>query len=166
MPVQSGTQYADRADLEAIGLIASALAAISPSVQDAALLAASSVADSYLQSRYQLPLVTWGKDLARVVAVIAAYDLLSARGYNPMAGADVNWRQRYLDALAWLDQVSKGEQSPSYLSDSSGATSGGPIKSTAIDGSIVTTTQGGFSVTTSDVRGWTGRGGSTSGWQP
>lgn len=163
MPVVSSTQYADQTDLTTIGLTAGALTNFTSPQLDGALMRASAVADSYLQSRYDLPLSSWGKDLARCVAIIAAYDLLSVRGYNPNAAADVNWRQRYLDQLAWLEQVSKGIQSPAYIADSS-TTASGPSTGTSTDGSIVTSTQGGFGMVTSPVRGWTNRGASSPGW--
>lgn len=156
MPVVAGTQYATRTDLANLGLVAGALANVTTTTQDAALVAASAVADSYLQSRYQLPLLQWGQDLSRAVAIIAAYDLLTSRGYNPQSSADQNVRQRYLDALAWLDSISKGASTPSYVTDSSTPTG-------TTDGSTSTETDGAFQMVTSSVRGWTSRGYS-SGW--
>ena len=81
-----------------------------------------------------------------------------------MAGADANWRQRYLDQLEWLDSVSKGTNSPSYVIDSGGLS--GPSSSTSVDGSLNTSTQGGFEMVTSPVRGWTNRGSKSQGWEP
>lgn len=164
MPVVSGTQYASLTDLGSVGLTAAAMASIAVDTQTAALVAASAIADSYLQSRYSLPLTSWGKDLARVVAVVAAYDLLSTRGFNPAAGADVNWRQRYLDALEWLQEVSRGTQTPAYVVDSS-ISGGDAATSTGADGSVNTATAGAFQVTTSPVRGWTNRGADKPGWE-
>jgi phage gp36-like protein len=159
MPVfGSPTPYAVRADLANLGLIGGVLSSISTTAQDAALLAASGVADASLQSRYIMPLTQWGQDLVRCVCIIAAYDLLTAKGYNPATGADENIRERYLDQLAWLKEVGKGNDTPSYIVDSSTNHAGAVNSSTAADGSVVTTTEGGLQMVTSSVRGWTDRG--------
>lgn len=163
MPVVAGTQYATPTDLTDLGLIGGALSTVSMTTQNAALVAASAIADSYLQSRYSLPLTTWGRDLTRIICTIAAYDLLTSRGFGMTQGSDENIRKRYMDALTWLDEVSKGTTTPSQLHDSSTSTSSGPSTSTGVDGSINTATQGGFQMITSAVRGWTPRGGTTSG---
>lgn len=97
---------------------AQAFASFDDAQQQAALDAASALADGYLRSRFTLPVVTQSQDLVRAVCNIAAYDLITQRGYNPDAGADDNWRLRYEDALAWLDKVAKGTVSPA-LADSS-----------------------------------------------
>lgn len=103
--------YATSADLYRLALRQAALGGISSADQSAALEAASQVADSYLQARYKLPLVGWGDDLRRAVAIIAAYDLLAGRGFAP-EGADEHVRLRYEDALRWLRDVSLGVVTP------------------------------------------------------
>lgn len=162
MPVVTGTQYASQTDLAQLGLAGGALQNVTPTIQDAALLAASALADSYLESRFTLPLTSWGKDLSRVVCFIAAYDILTSRGYSPQSPDD-HIRQRYQDALAWLQEVSQGTQTPSHVADSSTDTQSGPsVGAVGADGSISTATQGGFQMETSAVRGWTSRGGTTN----
>jgi phage gp36-like protein len=104
--------YCVRADLATYGVSAVALAPIDTAVQDAACQSASEVVDSYFRDRFKLPLSSWGIDVTRVTAVIAVYDLLVVRGYNPSAGADVNVRMRYEDALKWLLQVARQEVQP------------------------------------------------------
>lgn len=104
--------YCDVAELASFGVSAVALAPIDPSVQQAAIDSASDVVDSYFRDRFKLPLATWGTDVKRVTAQIAVYDLLVVRGYNPSAGADVNVRLRYEDALKWLLQVARQEVQP------------------------------------------------------
>ncbi len=162
MPVVAGTRYAQQADLANLGLIGGALATIPGATQNAALDAASAVVDSYLQSRYHLPLTQWGQDLVRATCCIAAYDLMSSRGYSPVGASDVNIRQRYLDVLEWLQEVSKGLQTPLSIIDSSTTPGAGS------DGSISSESPGDFQMVTSPVRGWTPRGGSnpgdTGGW--
>jgi phage gp36-like protein len=126
MPVVTGTQYASQTDLAQLGLAGGALQNVTPTIQDAALLAASALADSYLESRFTLPLTSWGKDLSRVVCFIAAYDILTSRGYSPQSPDD-HIRQRYQDALAWLQEVSQGTQTPSHVADSSTDTQSGAV---------------------------------------
>lgn len=100
--------YATRAQLASIGVKGAAIATIPTADQDAALDAASALADGYLRSRYDVPRTTVGMDLTSAVCKIAAYDLLVVRGFNPQAGADVNIRMRYDDAIKWLEAVAKG----------------------------------------------------------
>jgi phage gp36-like protein len=163
MPVVSGTAYATRADLANLGLIGGALVNVSTATQDAVLLAASAIADSYLQSAFVLPITAWGQDLVRAVCTIAAYDLLTSRGFGMVQGPDENIRKRYEDALSWLQEASEGGQSPAYIVDSSIGNSGATGSSGSTDGSVVTTSQGGLQMVTSPVRGWTGRGKTSGG---
>lgn len=157
MPVISGTQYAQPSDLLNLGLIGSALSSVSGTVQNAALLAASGLADSKLQARYVLPLTQWGQDLVRAVCIIAAYDLLTSRGFGIQQGVDDNIRKRYLDALAWLQDIADEKTSLAYAIDSStnhaGATTPAPA-----DGSTVVSTSGAFQGQVDPPRGWTDRG--------
>jgi phage gp36-like protein len=150
MPVLAGTIYATTTDLTRLGLLGGALANVDSNAQTEALQYASATADSYFQSHYVLPILQWGYDLVGNVCAIAAWTLLAARGYAPQSQGDQNIRQRYEDALKWLDEVSKGIQSPINLIDSSTPPSPG-------DGEMVSRIDG-FAVVTTDVRGWTDRG--------
>jgi phage gp36-like protein len=150
MAVLAGTVYATTVDLGRLGMLGSALSAMDPNAQTEALQYASAVCDSYLQSHFVLPITQWGYDLVGIVCAVAAWTLLAARGYSPMSQADQNIRKRYEDALKWLDEVSKGVQSPINLVDSSTA-------ATTTEGADVTRVDG-FSVVTTSVRGWTDRG--------
>lgn len=103
------SSYAAPADLVKYGISSAALQGISSTDQQEAIDGASELADGYFRSRYSLPLTAWGKDVRRVVSIIAVYDLLVIRGYSPAAGADINLRARYEDALDWLARVSRQE---------------------------------------------------------
>lgn len=118
------SRYADTEDFDRYGLPEGALAGDfhSDDVQ-AALDAASDIADSYLRGRFVLPITTHGGDLADAVCRIAAFNILSRRGYNPEGNAD-QVRLRYEDAIEWLKGVSTGRITPA-LTDSSSSTSGG-----------------------------------------
>lgn len=109
--------YATAADLARLALPARALTGIPLDDQNAAIDAASAVADGYLAARYTLPLLAWGEDLKRAVSLMAAYDLMTRRGYSP-EGGDEQLRLRYEDAIRWLEQVGKGTISPVGLAES------------------------------------------------
>lgn len=146
----AGTVYATVQDLQDIGMLGAALQTIPLAAQEKSLASFSRVIDTYLSSQYVLPLQQWDMDIVHATCVLAAWDLLAARGYSPQAQTDINLRQRYLDILAWLEKVSEGELTPANVIDSSTPTGEG-------DGSEVFTFDGGYLVTT-DVRGWTDRG--------
>lgn len=112
-----GVCYANLDDLDALGMPAAALATRTPSQRAAALAAASEKADGKLAVAFDLPLVSWGLDLTEAVCKIAAYDLLSVRGFNP-DGADQNIRDRYDDAWKWLREVADARAIPVGLVDS------------------------------------------------
>lgn len=119
--------YATTTDLATFGLSADALAGIDTNAQTAALTAASRLADGYLRARFTLPIATPSVDLVEAVCKIAAYTLLSARGFNPEAGADQNIRDRYRDALAWLKDVAAGTATPALTDSSPAGQLGGPF---------------------------------------
>lgn len=112
-----GVVYASLDDLDAYGMQAAALTSFSASKRAGALAAASAKADSKLGVRYDLPLVAWDTDLRECVCKIAAYDLLSVRGFNP-DGADQNIRDRHKDAWAWLKDVADLTAEPVGIVDS------------------------------------------------
>jgi len=118
------SRYATPTDLANLAINSGALTGISSDDQQSALDAASGLADGYLRARFILPLVApFSQDLVRAVCGIAAYDLLTRRGYNPIAeGANDNWRLRYKDAIGWLEKVAAGNIAPA-LTDSSGDSS-------------------------------------------
>jgi phage gp36-like protein len=74
---------------------------------DAALTSASLTADGYMRGRFSLPLTAWDMGIREKVAYIAGYNLMSQRGMNPGAGADVNFRMRYEDAIRWFEGVQR-----------------------------------------------------------
>lgn len=100
--------YATRADLGRLGIRVAALANVADDDQDAALQAASDLADSFFRSRYDLPLTQWGDDLRRCVCAIAAFDCLVIRGFDPSRGNDAVVQLRYEQAMTWLRDVSAG----------------------------------------------------------
>jgi phage gp36-like protein len=105
------SQYASLSDLTTFGAPATALNTpqLTPAIQTGALIAASAVMDTYFTGRYgsQMPFTAWGVELNDCCARIAVYQLLSVRGFNPASAADINIRNRYLDAIDWLNKVQR-----------------------------------------------------------
>jgi phage gp36-like protein len=107
------TKYATEAKFEELGVGPTLLEdqSITEDAVDSNLVAASRTADGYLSVEgfpYTLPLLQVGADLEMRICWIAAWTLLSSVGYAPENGADNLYRQRYEDALKWLEGVRDG----------------------------------------------------------
>jgi len=120
--------YANSTEFAALGLPAVALDGFVGDVDDH-LEAASGQIDSYLRGRYRLPLVApYPQEIVRVTCALAAYSVLSVRGFDPENGADKNVRMRYEDAVSWLNQMAEGKVNLPLTADSTPtAHDGGPI---------------------------------------
>lgn len=104
--------YATTAQLDSLSSASQIVSTLEEAAKTEALDVASSLADGYLRQRYALPLSAFCPDLTRAVCAIAAYDLLSVRGYDPVAEDNGNIRVRYEDAIKWLERVASSEISP------------------------------------------------------
>ena len=113
--------YATRTQLASAGLPAQALASVSTTIQDEHLDEATAVIDSYLRSRYAVPLASpYPSEVVRCCVALAAYSLISWRGYDP-ARTNETVRQRHEDALLWLRDVSAGRAALSVSADATPA---------------------------------------------
>jgi phage gp36-like protein len=82
----------------------------------AALAVASGKADSYMRGRYNLPITgsvgggpgVYDPAIVMHVCWIAAYDLMSGRGFNPTAGSDALIERRYYEAVGFPDRPGSG----------------------------------------------------------
>jgi phage gp36-like protein len=128
--------YATTTQLYAIGVPEAALTSVDPSHVAIGLDVASAFVDSYLRARYDVPFIVVPFDVTRATCIIAAYDLMVARGYSPET-VDNELRNRYLDIIKWLERISAGELSP--FDPNTATTSGASY---------------GVSVSTDDLRGW------------
>jgi len=125
-------QYATIDDLAQLGLRKLATAGLTDADLNAALVAASETADSYMRSQFRLPLVSWGADLRRHVAMLAAWDILSAqRGFNPDSPGNDIWLARYEQALSWFKDVSRGIVSPNVVDSTPAKRDGAPRVNTS-----------------------------------
>jgi len=118
--------YCLSADLSQYGIRAEALGNIDASILQVNIAAASDVIDSYLRSRFTLPLLTWGSDITAACANIAVYKILTVRGFNSARGADEVIRQSYEDAIKWLVDISNERAMPDVTDSSSGSQQGEP----------------------------------------
>jgi phage gp36-like protein len=115
-----------------------ALAELQDADVERAITTASAEADSYLSSRWTLPLKPpsgdvdnpeWPADLVNAVAQIATYRAMARRGYAPMAGQNDSIYQGYKDAKAFLKDVSAGTatlQVAGSSTDAAAQEGGGP----------------------------------------
>lgn len=122
------SQYATISDFYDLGLKADALEEVVDDVLNLHLITESSVVDSYLGSRYSLPLITpFPGALTRVVCDLAAYSILMRRGYNPET-YDLNYEKRAMAALEWLKMISNGALSlPGVIDSTPGLNDGSPL---------------------------------------
>src|SRR5688500_7132985 len=102
-------QYATEAELFDLGVPSDAFASLPSAVLVSALVWASSVANSYLKKRYELPLLSYGEDLRSAVVDIAKWRLIKRRGFNPNSGQDAVIADAYKDAIAWLGLIARGD---------------------------------------------------------
>lgn len=116
--------YCTSADLSQYGIRAEALGNIADSVLTSNIAGASDVIDSYLRSRFELPLVTWGSDLTSCCAKIAVYEILRVRGFNSARPADETIKDAYDSAIKWLIDISNERAMPNVTDSSSAAQAG------------------------------------------
>lgn len=109
------TAYAVLADLYAYGMPLVAMGSVSVPTQQMILDARNSYADSKFRARYKLPFVSFDVSVTQHVCMLAAYDCMLARGYNPGAGADVNIATRAEMAFKWFDDVERQRAHPNVV---------------------------------------------------
>lgn len=104
--------YASTTDLQTLGLPAAFFAgALAPDIttQQAALDYATAFANSFVAVKVELPLTSpYDPTLVQATVAIASYTLMIRRGFNPENAADLALRQRYEDAVKWLERVAAG----------------------------------------------------------
>lgn len=144
--------YAEVSDFAAFGISENAVKGYDATKIAKALAAASRFMDGYLRPQFTLPLVDWTDDVKRACCIIAVWDILSGRGYNPESGADANIKERYYTIVGdparpgsgWLPGVAAGRIIPSVTDSSPGGTEGRPSARPVM--------------VSSSQRGWSSRG--------
>jgi phage gp36-like protein len=118
--------YCASADLALYGVRAEALANIDASILQANIAVASDMIDSYLRSRFTLPLLAWGSDLTGACAAIAVYGIIKVRGFNSARSSDEQIKASYDEAIHWLIDISNEKATPD-VTDSSPASFPGDV---------------------------------------
>lgn len=120
------SSYAKPEDLDTYGI--AAVSGFGSVDRQAALDAASTLADSYLANRVTTPIATPSADLVQAVCAIASWRLLCRRGFNPEDPGGAAVRLQYEDAIHWLERVSKGSATPACVRAQAGSSGlGGPV---------------------------------------
>jgi phage gp36-like protein len=128
------TAYCAATDLE---LPDETVADFTSDVIDDAIAKGSSLADSYLSTRWTLPLRpveagVYPQALVEAVAAIATYRLMKRRGYSPENGDNDEIRNGFDDAIRWLKDMSAGKATMQIAGSNSEAEAqegGGPSSS-------------------------------------
>jgi phage gp36-like protein len=117
--------YATLADLYVLGAPLVSMGQVSVATQQACLDARNDYADDKLRARYKLPLgLPYPPSLRQNICILAAYDVMNIRGYNPAAGADVNLVTRAEQAMKWFDDVERQRAHPNVIEASGGTEPG------------------------------------------
>jgi phage gp36-like protein len=100
--------YASLSDLYAYGMPLVVMGSVSAATQQKLLDGRNDFADDKMRARYRLPLLTpYPVSLIQNICMLAAWDVMMVRGYNPGAGADINIEARGNMALKWFDDVER-----------------------------------------------------------
>src|SRR6266550_1591408 len=110
-----GTRYCSRQQLASHGLAQKIIDTIVPEDVDAALDAASAQVDSYIGRVFNLPLKSFGVELTQSTAAVAAYNLMSVRGFQAGGSDQAETLEKRNDrALTWLKDIAAGRAKPSW----------------------------------------------------
>lgn len=110
-----GTVYATRTDLTTLCISDALLSGLTDDQITAALTSASTTVDSYIGTRFDLPLTDFGQDIVLATCRIAAYLVLQGpRGFNPGASNADSFLTNHNMAVSWLKDVAAGRATPSF----------------------------------------------------
>jgi len=125
------SQYVTAAEYKVLGLPADALEEVTDAELDTHLQAVSGMIDSYLESRYTLPLTNTPDALKRCCSCLASWHILLWRGYNPET-FDTGYKEAHDACIAWLEGVRDGRNSvPGAEDQTPTVDEGAPIVSSA-----------------------------------
>ena len=102
--------YADQTLLQLVGVSEKSLAKFAPGEVTSALSAGAGWLDTYLaKAGYKTPVITPSAALGRWNAIVTAYDMMVARGYNSQLAGDVELRRRYEEMVEELRALKGSE---------------------------------------------------------
>lgn len=120
------SQFATLAEFAVHGIPAAATSNLAPETITAALVAASSVAESYFRKRHTLPILEWDEATTQHVCALAAYNLIGARGFAA-TGNDAQLERRRDVALRWFERVAAGMVEPQIVDSTPSVEEAGPL---------------------------------------
>jgi hypothetical protein len=119
------TVYALSADITRYAVTEVSIEDMTATQRADALTSATDMAEGYLSSAYEMPILGWGEDLKSCVARLAAATLFRVRGADPQ-GPDALVFDGESKAIQWLDRIASGRLKPPAILDSTpDATEGG-----------------------------------------
>jgi phage gp36-like protein len=124
--VSSPWTYATPTDLAQVGALPAFVQSLTAAQMSEAIQTASAFMDTYLSSKFTLPLKQISYDVVQCCCVIAIYYLVQARGYNPNNPAEDTYRIRYEQQCRWLKDVANGQATPQVTDSSPTAAPGQP----------------------------------------
>ena len=107
MPGPGGQPYVAASQLGQYGPAAT-LALVPGPVQAQACVDATSRADSYMNGRFVMPLLSWDSSVTQMTAYIAWYLMMDQIGWAPQAGSDANIKNRYYEAVGYPNVPGSG----------------------------------------------------------
>lgn len=116
--------YCTVAEITTLGINPQAVRDIEVPLKAAAIAAISDKMDGYLSAQFKLPLVAFGADVHMCCAILAAAQLLRARGYDP--DSDPSVMENVRSQEQWLRDVSRGIVRPQVTDSSPSAQLGLP----------------------------------------
>lgn len=132
------------AQLAQLGLDSYATNQMDEADLQAALDAASDYITGVIAPQFPPPILApYPMDLIQCECIMASWNALLTRGYNPASGQDTNIKWRYdqwLGENGWLQMVARGEIIPNIISAAAQAENAG-----ASGPSVITSTQRGYS---------------------
>jgi phage gp36-like protein len=109
--------YAAPSDVADFAFPQDAIASVPAGVQAFACLAATDEAATYLAGRFTLPLTEWTTDLTMHVAMMAGYQIMKRRGFQPQGFDELIVKGRD-DAIAYLKMIATNKLYPPGFVDS------------------------------------------------
>lgn len=101
-------QYATVEDMKRFAIPAVVLRDCEIPDLNSALVAATSMADSYLENRYNPPITMIPDSLKLAVANLAVFIVIKKKGIRPNSDDDITIREGHTDAIKWLQDVAAG----------------------------------------------------------
>lgn len=113
------TLYATPSDVTDLALPADSINSVPAPVKALACLSATDEAATYLAGRFTLPITEWTTDLTMHVAMMAGYQIMKRRGFQPQGFDELIVKGRD-DAIAYLKMIAANKLYPPGFVDSMG----------------------------------------------